>query len=239
MVKIERFNKRKYCLNVDFLNSQNIYVGYSTKRWSIYGRCFILYKTRNFYIINIIKTISNLRLSLLFISNVSFNRGKVVIVNSDKKFRSCMYSFQKITRQFFFNFSWIGGLITNFREFFFLQKREKRFVFGNFWTDKRLGFFSGLTRLPDVAVFLGTYFNRSALVEFQHLGLPIIAISNTDVNPSGINFVLGARDTDFLILYIFLLIFVEGIISGYYFERVFYFRKVKRLCYLSFLRSNI
>jgi small subunit ribosomal protein S2 len=227
---------KNFFYNPDFFYNNKFYIGQLIKRWHYYMRFYILYKEKNFHIFNMIKTLNNIKRSIFFLINIVCNRGKVFLIDNNIKYKNILYLFQKLTKQKLFEIKWIGGLITNFKEFFFVQNKEKKNeLLEGFWLYKKLGNYKDLTRLPDVALFFNGYYNSISLNEFQLMGIPLIAVINSDLNPSNINFVLASRDEDFIIYLFYILLFVETIIMAYLIERNFYFRVIKNFYYLRFV----
>lgn len=123
---------------LDFFYNNNFYISYLTNRWNVYMSFYILYKSQKYYLYNIYKAVNNLKRSVFFLIAIAFNRGKVFLIDSNKKFKKFFILFKKITKQFFFGFKWTGGLFTNFKEFFVFQhKKEDRqfqeFKPSDFW----------------------------------------------------------------------------------------------------------
>jgi small subunit ribosomal protein S2 len=222
----------------NFLYNNNFHIGQLLHRWNIYMRIYILFKSKNFYIFNLLKTFNNLKLSIFFLSNVACNRGKILIVDNNKKYFKLLMFYKKLTKQLFFNFKWISGILTNFKEFFFMQIKEKKNHTANdFWSFKKSGFLKDLTRFPDCVIFLNSYTNKLALIESQILGLPLISVVNSDCNPSSINFVLANKDNNFIISFFYLSIFIESILVGYMVERNIYYKNIRRYYYACFLKK--
>lgn len=96
-------------------------------------------------------------------------------------------------------------------------------------------YFTNFTRLPDIVLFFNSYLNNVALSEFQILGIPLISIVNSDVNPCNINFVLANKDNNFVVCFFYLSIYIEAILLGYLYERLFFFKTIKRFYFMRFL----
>jgi small subunit ribosomal protein S2 len=244
---IEIFKKKFPFYNIDFYYNNKFHIGQLLYRYNIYMRYYILYKNKNFYLFNMLKTLINLKHSIFFIMNLMYNRGKLVIIDSNKEYKYIFHLYQKITKQIFFNFKWIGGLMTNFKEFFYIQKKSKKKIIKSFQEERKetsssdflyyrkRGFFTKLTRLPDIVLFFNSYINKIALKEIQILGIPNIAIVNSDVNPCNINFVLANKDSNFIVCFFFISIYIESILLGFLYERFLYFKIIKHFYYFKFL----
>jgi small subunit ribosomal protein S2 len=225
---------KKY--SVDFFCDNNFHIGFLLYRWNIYMQCFILYKTKNYYVFNIFKLLYNLKRCIFFLINISFNRGNIFMIEANNKYKKFNYLFKQITKQFFLGFQWIGGLMTNFKEFFLLQTKEKdEKDLEVFWIYKRFGYFKSLKRLPDIVIFLNNFSSRLALTEFQILGVPSVSVFNSDANPCGVNFVLTNKKVNLYSYVFYIIIFIESILLGSVFERTYIFKYLKDLYYFKFV----
>jgi small subunit ribosomal protein S2 len=229
--------------NFDIYNTDNLYnnrfqIGQTLVRWNSKMSVYVLYKNKTFHVFDLFKTMNNLKSSVLFLTVVALNRGQIITIDANKKYKDLFLHFKNLTGQMFFNFKWIGGLLTNFKEFFFRQNKEKKNAdIDEFWVYKQEGFFRNLTRMPDCVIFLNTYLNSVALSECQILGIPNICIVNTDCDPSFINFVLANKDNNFLISFFYMSVFIESILLGYMLERKLYTNIIKHYFYLLFLKK--
>lgn len=221
---------------IDFFYDNKFYIGQLLHRWNVYMRSFILYRNKDFFLFNLLKTLNNLKQIMLFLVNLIVNRGKVLIVESNIKYKKSLQLYKKITRQDVSICKWIGGFMTNFKEFYFSQKNIKRNkVLKEFLYNKQSNFLKKYSRFPDVVIFFDAYFNNIAFTEVQVMGIPLIAVVNSDVNPSDINFILANKDNDFIVLFFYLSLVIESVLLAYMVERIFFFKEVKRFYFLRFL----
>lgn len=240
IVKEYTSKKKQSVLTLNLLFSLQLHIGYLPRRWNTYMNSFINFKSKNLYLLDIIKALANLKLSLFFVTNVIYNRGKIVLVDKRLECRRFSFFFFKLTKQFIFTFRWVGGILTNFHEFFVKQKPfKKKYYIGDFWLERKRGKFLKMTRLPDTALIFGGYANKLALIEILSLGIPLISIISSDMNPSAISFIVPGNDSNCYISFYITALYMEAIFMGYLYERKIFYALLRRLYYLRFLSKKV
>lgn len=212
------------------LNS-NVHLSMSSRRWDNYAKSFILFKYRNFYFIDLVKTMFNLKLTSFFITYLIKNRGNILFIDKRDEFLVLLKFLKIETGQDYIGKHWVSGSFTNFYEF----KTNKEIGRYNQMLLKS-GFYS-ITRLPDAVICFSLYENFNALNEIRTLGIPSISLIGSDLNPSGINFVIPANDITKKSLYLIAQIFKFSILQGYKIEKIEFYFLLKKFCYLFFIKK--
>ncbi len=223
-------NQEKMSLNINFLFNAKMHVGFLKHRWFEYSKSFIAYKKNNTYLINIIKTFFNLKMTLNFITNVSIKRGKIILIDQRKVFKKVIKTFSLLLNQKlkFIDIEWVSGYFTNYYELASQKQYEK--VYGK----KRYRY---KMRLPQVAVIYNCYTANLAFRELKRMGVPLIALVNTDLNGSKINFYLGSNDSSVFISILLSSLISLSICLGYVIQRSTFFFFLKRFYFFKFLKK--
>jgi small subunit ribosomal protein S2 len=230
---------KKISLKLNVLFRLKMHIGYLTHRWNYYMHSFIIFKSKNLYLLNLVKTLSNLKLSLFFITNIIYNRGRVALIEKNQDYRKVIDFFFKLTKQYIFSFRWFGGIFSNFKEFFIKQKiNPLLYKKGVFWYEKKTTLLQ-FKRLPEVVLILSGYDNSLALNESISLGIPLISVLNSDMNPSAVNFVLPGKDSNFFLFFFLLSLYTESIYMGFFYERKLFYSRLKRYYLLKFIHQSL
>lgn len=212
------------------LNS-NVHLSLSSRRWNNYVKSLISFKYRNFYFIDLIKTMFNLKLVIFFVSYLIKNRGNILFIEKRSEFFVLLKYLKIETDQDFIGKYWISGIFTNFNEF----KLNYENKHSNLLLEKS-GLYN-LTRLPDAVMSFGLYSNINAINEIRALGIPIITLLGSDVSPSGLNFLLPANDISKSSILLFIQLLKFSILKGIKIEKIMFYSLLKKFCYLFFIKQ--
>lgn len=211
----------------------NTQLSISSRRWNNYVKSFIYATYRNFYFINIFKTMFTLRLVSYFLMDISKKRGNLLFV--DKRidlYVLLRYLYLELGHNFIGK-NWVSGIFTNFTEFKLNYSRGRI----NF-SLKNSGFYM-LSRLPDALITFSFYENFNAVTEARILGIPVVSLVGSDLNPSGISFMLFGNDNTRVSLFLFAQLFKFSIIKGVFSEKLIFYKNIRKFCYLFFIKSLI
>jgi|JI102314A2RNA_FD_contig_101_715604_length_1441_multi_3_in_0_out_0_1 small subunit ribosomal protein S2 len=220
----------KISLNINFLFNAKMHVGFLKSRWFEYSKSFIAYKKNNIYLINIIKTFFNLKMTLNFLTNLSIKRGKIILIDQRKIFKRVIktFSFFLNRKLKFIDIEWVSGYFSNYYKLA-SQKQHKK-VYGK----KRYRY---KMRLPQVAVIYNCYTANLAFTELKRMGVPLIALVNTDLNGSRVNFYLGSNDSSVFVSILLSALISLSICLGYVIQRSTFFFFLKRFYFFKFLKK--
>ncbi len=166
------------------------------------------------HIINLEHTLIGLRRSCEFVHNLAKNRNKLLLVGT-KRAASDIVKQQAISiNQFYVNHRWMGGMLTNYKTVCSsidkLKELNKESQDGS-WNkltkkeglarknlmiklEKSIGGIKDMDGLPDALFVIDIRFERIAVLEAKKLGIPVIAIVDTNSNPKDANFIIPGND---------------------------------------------
>ena len=145
--------------------------------------------------------------------NTIANNGKILFVSTKKQASEAIAEVAKDTNQYFVNYRWLGGMLTNWgtisNSIKKLKKLEIDLVAENRGFTKKellkmsvkkdklqrsLGGISEMKKIPDLVFIIDTNYESLAIQESVKLGIPIVAILDSNSNPDGIDFPIPGND---------------------------------------------
>ena len=201
-------------LTVRSLLESSAHIGHPTKRWHPNMRQYIYAKRGGVHIINPERTLQCLDRAVRFLSTLASNGGTVLMVGTKKQAQDAIAEEASRCEAHFINRRWLGGLMTNFKTIQervdFLVRMEERKAKGEpLGHTKReelrattevnrlnnyLGGIKNMTKLPDVLFVVDIEKERNAVAEAQRLGIPIVAIVDTNSDPSEVDYPIPSND---------------------------------------------
>lgn len=211
-----------------------VHYGHQTKRWNPKMKDFILEEKNSIYIIDLSKTIDQLRDAGNFLSKIAQQGGKILFVGCKKQAQEAVKEAAEACGQFYVNQRWLGGTLTNLvtirksvkrlREFEELEKspgfhrinKAEASALRREATKIRKNLCGVLTmeKLPDVLVIIDTVRESIAVAEARRLGIPIVAIVDTNSDPEVVDYPIAGNDDAIRAIRIILQKLVDGILAG-------------------------
>ncbi len=211
-----------------------VHYGHQTKRWNPKMKDFILEEKNSIYIIDLSKTIDQLRDAGNYLSKTAQQGGKILFVGCKKQAQEAVKEAAEACGQFYVNQRWLGGTLTNLvtirksvnrlREFEELEKspafqrinkaeasalrREAQKI------RKNLEGVLTMEKLPDALVVIDTVREGIAVAEARRLGIPIVAIVDTNSDPDIVNYPIAGNDDAIRAIRIILQKLVDSILAG-------------------------
>ena len=191
-----------------------VHYGHQTKRWNPKMRDYILEEKNSIYIIDIALTIDQLENSISYLKKLIQGGGKVLFVGTKKQAQEAVREAAEATGQLYVNQRWLGGTLTNLttirrsvgrlKE---IQALEKSPAFAKINKAEassirregakllhNLGGIVSMEKLPDALIVIDTLREEIAVAEANRLGIPIIAIVDTNSNPETIEYPIAGND---------------------------------------------
>jgi len=193
-----------------------VHFGHQVRRWNPKMKEYIFGERNGIYIIDLQKTQRMFRDALSFVTNlIAEDRGKTVLfVGTKRQAQEAIREEAERCSQFYVNQRWLGGLLTNFQT---VQKSIKRLKeLESMQTDgryekltkkerikldreresltKNLSGIKSMARLPDVVFVIDVKKEEIAVAEANRLGIPIVAVVDTNCSPEGIDYVIPGND---------------------------------------------
>ena len=191
-----------------------VHFGHHTRRWNPKMDPYIFGKRNNIHIINLEKTVPMLYEALDAIQSIAKNGGKFLFVGTKRSASELIAQAAINCGQYYVNHRWLGGMLTNWetvsKSIRKLKNLEERIETGeiNSLTKKErlqierqkekldltLGGIKNMNGIPDAIFIIDTNKESIAVLEANNLNIPVIAICDTNTNPSGVDFPIPGND---------------------------------------------
>jgi small subunit ribosomal protein S2 len=200
-------------LTIQQLLEAGVHLGHKTLRWNPKMKRYIFGKRDSIHIIDLTQTLELTNVALEKVYNTIVNNGKILFVSTKKQASESIAEVAKETDQFFVNYRWLGGMLTNWGTISGsikkLKKIEVDLVSENRGFTKKellkmsvqrdklqrsLGGIADMKKIPDLVFIIDTNYESLAIQESVKLGIPIIAILDSNSNPDGIDFPIPGND---------------------------------------------
>jgi small subunit ribosomal protein S2 len=191
-----------------------VHFGHQTRRWNPKMKPYIFGARNGIYIIDLQKTVRYFRNAYSFISEVAQRGEKVLFVGTKKQAQDSILEEAVRADQYYVNNRWLGGMLTNFstikRSIDRLKKIEAMAQDGTFdlllkkevlqldrekdKLEKSLGGIKNMTRLPAAVFVIDPNKEEIAVKEARKLGIPVVAVVDTNCDPDGIDYIIPGND---------------------------------------------
>jgi len=191
-----------------------VHFGHHTRRWNPKMDPYIFGKRNNIHIINLEKTVPMLYEALDAIQSIAKNGGKFLFVGTKRSASELIAQAAINCGQYYVNHRWLGGMLTNWetvsKSISKLKNLEERIETGeiNSLTKKErlqierqkekldltLGGIKNMNGIPDAIFIIDTNKESIAVLEANNLNIPVIAICDTNTNPSGVDYPIPGND---------------------------------------------
>ena len=213
-----------------------VHFGHQVRRWNPKMKEYIFGERNGIYIIDLQKTQRMFRDALAFVSTaIAEDRGKTVLfVGTKRQAQDAVREEAERAGQYYVNQRWLGGLLTNFQT---VQKSIKRLKeLETMQTDgryekltkkerikldrereglnKNLSGIKSMTRLPDIVFIIDVRKEEIAVAEANRLGIPIVAVVDTNCSPEGIDYVIPGNDDALRAVRLFASRIADSVLEG-------------------------
>ena len=191
-----------------------VHFGHQTKRWNPKMKKYIFGSRNGIYIIDLQKTLKKFKEVAQFATNIAQKGGQFLFVGTKRQATEAIESEAQRCGMYFINTRWLGGTLTNFKtirksvdtlhsyeamatdgsyekltkkEILAVEKKKEKL-------NKVLSGVKEMTRLPDVLFVVDPNRERIAVAEAKKLGIPVVAIVDTNCDPENIDYVIPGND---------------------------------------------
>jgi len=191
-----------------------VHFGHQTRRWNPKMAEYIFTERNGIYIIDLQKTVKKVEEAYYFIREVAMNGQEVLFVGTKKQAQDSIKEEAERSGQFYVNARWLGGMLTNFKTirkrierlnklkemesngtFEVLPKKEVIKLKGEMdKLEKYLGGIKDLKKLPGALFIVDPRKERIAILEARKLGIPVVAIVDTNCDPDEVDYVIPGND---------------------------------------------
>jgi len=213
-----------------------VHFGHQVRRWNPKMKEYIFGERNGIYIIDLQKTQRMFRDAITFVTNlIAEDRGKTVLfVGTKRQAQDAIREESERCGQYYVNQRWLGGLLTNFQT---VQKSIKRLrdleamqTDGRYEKltkkerikldrereslNKNLSGIKTMGRLPDAIFIIDVRKEEIAVAEANRLGIPIVAVVDTNCSPEGIDYVIPGNDDALRAVRLFASRIADSILEG-------------------------
>ncbi len=200
-------------VTIQQLLEAGVHLGHKTLRWNPKMKKFLFGKKDSIHIIDLTQTVELMKVALEKVYTTISNNGKILFVSTKKQASEMIAETAKETDQYFVNYRWLGGMLTNWgtisNSIKKLKKLEIDLVSENRGFTKKellkmsvqkdklqrsLGGIANMKKIPDLVFIIDTNYESLAIQESVKLGIPIIAILDSNSNPDGIDYPIPGND---------------------------------------------
>ena len=200
-------------VTVKDLLEAGVHLGHKTFRWNPKMKKYIFGEKNSIHIIDLSKTLELLKNALVELHKSVSSGGKVLFVSTKKQASELIADVAKETDNYYVNFRWLGGMLTNWntisnsiKRLKNLQKNlleedsgftKKELIKMNLEKEKlerSLGGISEMRKLPNIIFVIDTNIESLAVLEANKLNIPIIGILDSNSNPDNIDFPIPGND---------------------------------------------
>ena len=200
-------------ITIQQLLEAGVHLGHKTFRWNPKMKSYIFGRRNSIHIIDLVQTIELINEALSKVSSVITNGGKILFVSTKKQAAESIAKLAKDTSQHYVNFRWLGGMLTNWKTISNSIKKLKQIneALGDDNTgftkkeiikmglkrdklERSLGGILEMKGVPDLVFIIDTNYEKLAIKEAAKLNVPIIAIVDTNSDPTNIDYPIPGND---------------------------------------------
>ncbi len=191
-----------------------VHFGHQKGRWDPKMKSFIYGERGGVHIIDLQKSLEKLKLALDEVKKVVSMGGKIIFVGTKKQARGVIQEAAALTGMPYVTERWLGGTFTNFatiskriQKLSELEEQEKEQKLGHYTKKERIHFrkeiedfnknmggIKKMDKIPELMFVVGAKEEKNAIKEAQAMGVRLIALVDTNVDPEGISFPIPAND---------------------------------------------
>ena len=200
-------------LTIQQLLEAGVHLGHKTLRWNPKMKKFIFGEKNSIHIIDLTQTVVFFKSALVEIYKCISSGGKILIVSTKKQASEQILNLAKETDQFYVNYRWLGGMLTNWNTIQNSIKRLKMLEDSLSKEDtgftkkeilkrskekeklqRSLGGIADMKKLPQLIFIIDTNIESLAVAEAKKLNIPIVAVLDTNSDPTDIHFPIPGND---------------------------------------------
>ena len=216
------------------LLESGVHFGHQTKRWDPRMKRFIFAERNGIHIIDLQKTIASIKEAYEVVRKTVLDGKPILFVGTKKQAQAAVEREAKRCGMFYVNHRWLGGMLTNFstikKSILRLKKIDKMEIDGTFESltkkevsilrkeriklERNLGGIKEMKDLPGAVFIIDTRKEAIAVAEAQRVGVPIIAIVDTNCNPDGITYPIPGNDDAIRAITLFTQIIANAVVEA-------------------------
>jgi small subunit ribosomal protein S2 len=211
-----------------------VHFGHRTRFWNPKMKQYIFGSRNKIHIVNLEQTLPMFQDAINFLGGIASKRGKILFVGTKRAAADVVAAEAKRCGQYYVNNRWLGGMLTNYKTVRQSIKRlkdlEAMAADGTFnkltkkeallrqreleKLESSLGGIKDMGGLPDVLFVIDTDHENIAISEARKLGIPVVAVVDTNSNPDGVDYVIPGNDDAIRAIELYLRNIADAVIEG-------------------------
>ena len=200
-------------ITIEQLLEAGVHLGHKTLRWNPKMKKYIFGKRDSIHIIDLTQTLELTNVAMEKVYTTIVSGGKILFISTKKQASEAIAELAKNTDQYFVNYRWLGGMLTNWGTISNSIKKLKKINIdlsseNRGFTKKELlkmssqrdklqrslGGIAEMKKIPDLVFIIDTNYESLAIKESIKLGIPIVAILDSNSDPEGIDYPIPGND---------------------------------------------
>jgi small subunit ribosomal protein S2 len=211
-----------------------VHFGHQTRRWNPKMAPYIFTDRNGIYIIDLQKTVKKFEEAYNFVRDISVEGKDILFVGTKKQAQESIESEAKRCSMYYVNQRWLGGMLTNFKTirtridrlnklndmetngaFDVLPKKEViKLRLEKEKLEKNLGGIQEMKKLPGALFIVDPRKERIAIAEARNLGIPVVAIVDTNCDPDEVDYVIPGNDDAIRAVKLFASKIADAVLEG-------------------------
>ena len=211
-----------------------VHFGHQTRRWNPKMKEYIFTERNGIYIIDLAKTVKKFEEAYMFVRELSENGGTLLFVGTKKQAADAIKEEATRCGMYHVNVRWPGGMLTNYKtikkSIARLEKLEQMQADGTIALlpkkeaakiskeidelEKNYGGIKNMTELPSAIFIVDPKKERNAVLEARKLGIPVIAIIDTNCDPDDADYVIPGNDDAIRAIKLISSVLADAVIEG-------------------------
>ena len=221
-------------ITIKQLLEAGVHFGHHTRRWNPKMQEYIFTERNGIYIIDLQKTVKKFEEAYAFVRDLAANNGTILFVGTKKQAADAIKEEATRCGMYYVNVRWPGGMMTNFKTikksiarlnalskmqedgtFDLLPKKEVAAKMKEiFDLEKNYGGIKTMGNLPSAVFIVDPHKERNAVLEAKKLGIPVIAIVDTNCDPDDADYVIPGNDDAIRAIKLISSVMADAVIEG-------------------------
>ena len=227
-------------VSIKQLLEAGVHFGHHTRRWNPKMAEYIFTERNGIYIIDLQKTIKKFEEAYMFARDIASDGGTILFVGTKKQAADAIREEAERCGMYYVNVRWLGGMLTNYKTIRMsinrLASLEKRQEDGTFDMlpkkevaslqkemanlERNLGGIKNMDRLPSAIFIVDPRKEHNAVLEAKKLGIPVIAIVDTNCDPDDADYVIPGNDDAIRAIRLISSVIANAVIEGHQGEQM-------------------
>ena len=221
-------------ITIKQLLEAGVHFGHPTKKWNPKMAEYIFTQRNGIHIVDLQKTVKKFEEAYNYVSEMAQEGGTILFIGTKKQAADTVKEEAQRCGQYYVNVRWPGGMLTNFKtirkSIRRLKELEKMQADGTFDLlpkkevakllkeiadlEKSYGGIKEMNRLPDAIFIVDTRKEHNAVLEAKKLGIPVVAIVDTNCDPDDADYVIPGNDDAIRAIKLISSVLADAVIEG-------------------------